>query len=141
MKDKKLEGISDIRDESDREGMRVVIQLKKDEPHQTILNQLYLHTQMQVTFGINLVAIVDNRPELLSLKDMLRHFLAHRREVIIRRTRFELKQAEARAHILEGLLIALDYLDQVIDLIRAAATAEANGQLMAGSSSAAPVAT
>ncbi len=120
VKDKKLEGISEIRDESDREGMRVVIQLKKDESHQTILNQLFLHTHMQVTFGINLVAIVENRPELLNLRDMLRHFLAHRREVILRRTRYELKQAEARAHILAGLLIALDHLDEVIDLIRAA---------------------
>ncbi|MEJ2092081.1 MAG: DNA gyrase subunit A [Syntrophobacterales bacterium] len=120
VKDKKIEGISEIRDESDREGLRVVIQLKKDEPTQTILNQLYLHTQMQVTFGINLVAIVENRPELLNLRDLLRHFLAHRREVILRRTRYELKQAEARAHILAGLLIALDHLDEVIDLIRAA---------------------
>jgi DNA gyrase subunit A len=120
VKDKKLEGISEIRDESDREGLRVVIQLKRDESAQTILNQLYLHTQMQVTFGINLVAIVENRPELLNLRDLLRHFLAHRREVILRRTRYELKQAEARAHILAGLLIALDHLDEVIDLIRAA---------------------
>ena len=103
VKDKKMEGISDIRDESDREGLRVAILLKKDELAQTILNQLYLHTQMQVTFGINLVAIVHNRPELLSLKDLLHHFLEHRREVILRRTRYELKQAEARAHILEGL--------------------------------------
>ncbi len=132
VKDKKLEGISEIRDESDREGMRVVIQLKKDESHQTILNQLFLHTQMQVTFGINLVAIVENRPELLNLRDMLRHFLAHRREVILRRTRYELKQAEARAHILAGLLIALDHLDEVIDLIRAAPdAATAKEQLIA----------
>jgi len=131
VKDKKIEGISEIRDESDREGLRVVIQLKKDEPAQTILNQLYLHTQMQVTFGINLVAIVENRPELLSLRDLLRHFLAHRQEVIIRRTRYELKQAEARAHILAGLLIALDHLDEVIDLIRAAPdTATAKEQLI-----------
>jgi DNA gyrase subunit A len=133
VKDKKVEGISDIRDESDREGLRVTIQLKKDESPQTILNQLYLHTQMQVTFGINLVAIVHNRPELLPLKDLLHHFLEHRREVIIRRTRYELRQAEARAHILEGLLVALSYLDQVIALIRAAANpAEAKAQLMAG---------
>ena len=131
VKDKKIEGISEIRDESDREGLRVVIQLKKDEPAQTILNQLYLHTQMQVTFGINLVAIVENRPELLNLRDLLRHFLAHRREVILRRTRYELKQAEARAHILRGLLIALDHLDEVIDLIRAAPdTATAKEQLI-----------
>ena len=120
VKDKKIEGISEIRDESDREGLRVIVQLKKDEPTQTILNQLYQHTQMQVTFGINLVAIVHNRPELLNLKDLLRHFLDHRREVIIRRTKYELKQAEARAHILAGLLVALDHLDEVIALIRAA---------------------
>jgi DNA gyrase subunit A len=120
VKDKRIEGISEIRDESDRDGLRMVIQLKKDESHETILNQLFLHTQMQVTFGINLVAIVENRPELLGLRDLLRHFLAHRREVILRRTRFELKQAEARAHILAGLLIALDHLDEVIDLIRSA---------------------
>uniref|UniRef100_A0A7C3SIN5 DNA gyrase subunit A n=1 Tax=Desulfobacca acetoxidans TaxID=60893 RepID=A0A7C3SIN5_9BACT len=132
VKDKKIEGIADIRDESDREGLRVVIQLKKEEPAQTILNQLYQHTQMQVTFGINLVAIVHNRPELLTLKDLLRHFLDHRREVIIRRTRYELKQAEARAHILAGLLVALDHLDEVIALIRAAASPPtAKDQLMA----------
>jgi DNA gyrase subunit A len=133
VKEKKVEGIADIRDESDREGMRVNILLKKDEGSQAILNQLYLHTQMQVTFGINLVAIVHNRPELLNLKDLLRHFLEHRREVIVRRTRFELKNAEARAHILAGLLIALDHLDAVISLIRAAATpAAAKEELMAG---------
>jgi len=134
VKEKKVEGISDIRDESDREGMRVVIMLKKEETAQPILNQLYLHTNMQVTFGINLVAIVHNRPELLGLKDLLSHFLEHRREVILRRTRYELKQAEARAHILDGLLMALSYLDQVIALIRAAANpAAAKEQLMAGS--------
>ncbi len=133
VKDKKIEGIAEFRDESDREGLRVSILLKKDENAQTILNQLYLNTQMQVTFGINLVAIVHNRPELLSLKDLLYHFLEHRREVILRRTRYELKQAEARAHVLDGLLIALDWLDQVIAMIRAAATPpEAKTQLMAG---------
>ena len=133
VKDKKIEGISDLRDESDREGLRVAIMLKKDELPQPILNQLYTHTNMQVTFGINLVAIVHNRPELLSLKDLLHHFLEHRREVILRRTRYELKQAEARAHILEGFLIALDWLDAVINMIRAAATPpEAKQQLMAG---------
>jgi DNA gyrase subunit A len=133
VKDKKMEGISDIRDESDREGLRVAIMLKKDELPQPILNQLYIHTNMQVTFGINLVAIVHNRPELLSLKDLLHHFLEHRREVILRRTRYELKQAEARAHILEGFLIALDFLDMVIAMIRAAANPpEAKQQLMAG---------
>jgi DNA gyrase subunit A len=133
VKGKKIEGIADLRDESDREGLRVVIQLKKEEAAQAILNQLYLHTQMQVTFGINLVAIVHNRPELLGLKDLLRHYLEHRREVILRRTRYELKQAEARAHILAGLLTALAHLDAVIALIRAAANpAVAQEQLMGG---------
>ncbi len=120
VKEKKIEGIAELRDESDREGMRVAILLKKDESAQAILNQLYLHTQMQVTFGINLVAIVHNRPELLNLKDLLRHFLEHRREVILRRTRFDLKNAEARAHILAGLLIALEHLEAIINLIKAA---------------------
>ena len=133
VKDKKMEGIADIRDESDREGLRVAIMLKKDELPQPILNQLYIHTNMQVTFGINLVGIVHNRPELLSLKDLLHHFLEHRREVIVRRTRYELKHAEARAHILEGFLIALDWLDAVIAMIRAAANPpEAKQQLMGG---------
>jgi DNA gyrase subunit A len=133
VKEKKIEGIADLRDESDREGLRVVIQLKKDEAAQAILNQLYLHTQMQVTFGINLVAIVHNRPELLGLKDLLRHYLEHRREVTLRRTRYELKQAEARAHLLAGLLTALAHLDAVIALIRAAANpAVAREQLRAG---------
>lgn len=131
VRDKKIEGISDIRDESDREGLRVVIQLRKDEPAEIILNQLFLHTPLQITFGINLVAIVGNRPELLSLKDLLHHFLAHRKEVILRRTRYELRQAEARAHLLAGLLIALEHLDAVIALIRAAANpAVAKEQLM-----------
>ncbi|MDD3581023.1 MAG: DNA gyrase subunit A [Desulfobacca sp.] len=132
VKDKKIEGIADIRDESDREGMRVVIQLKKEEIPQTILNQLFLHTQMQVTYGINLVAIVNNRPEILTLKDLLGEFLKHRREVILRRTRYELRKAEERAHILAGLKIALDHLDQVIALVRAAASpAVAREQLIA----------
>jgi DNA gyrase subunit A len=132
VKEKKIEGIADIRDESDREGLRVAILLKKDEEAQTILNQLYLHTQMQVTFGINLVAIVHNRPELLPLKELLRHFLEHRREVIIRRTGFDLKNAEARAHILAGLLICLEHLEEIINLIKAAANpGAARDQLMA----------
>jgi DNA gyrase subunit A len=131
VKDKKIEGISDLRDESDREGLRVVIQIKKDAIVQTILNQLFLHTQMQVTFGINLVAIVNNRPEILTLKDLLSEFLKHRREVIVRRTRYELRQAEERAHILSGLKIALDHLDEIISLIRAASNPkEAKEQLV-----------
>ena len=133
VKERKIEGISDIRDESDREGMRVVITLRRDELSQPILNQLFAHTQMQVTYGINLVAIVHNRPELLSLKDLLLEFLKHRREVIVRRTRYELRKAEERAHILAGLKIALDHLDQIIALIRAAASpATAREQLMTG---------
>ncbi|MBM4289381.1 MAG: DNA gyrase subunit A [Deltaproteobacteria bacterium] len=131
VKDKKIEGISDLRDESDREGMRVVIQLRRDEMPQPILNQLFAHTQMQVTYGINLVAIVNNRPEVLTLPDILQEFIKHRREVIVRRTRFELRKAEERAHILAGLKIALDHLDQIIALIRAAASpATARGQLV-----------
>ena len=114
VKDKKIEGITDIRDESDREGMRVVIQLRKDEIPQTILNQLFAHTNMQVTYGINLVAIVNNRPEILTLKNLLQEFIKHRKEVIVRRTRYELRKAEERAHILAGLKIALDHLDEII---------------------------
>jgi DNA gyrase subunit A len=133
VKDKKIEGIADIRDESDREGMRLVIQLRKDEISQTLLNQLFAHTQMQVTYGINLVAIVNNRPEILTLKDLLREFIKHRLEVIVRRTRYELRKAEERAHILAGLKIALDQLDEIIALIRAAASpAIARSQLVEG---------
>ena len=133
VKEKKIEGITDIRDESDREGMRVVIQLRKDEIPQTILNQLFAHTQMQVTYGINLVAIVNNRPEILTLKDLLQEFIKHRKEVIVRRTRYELRKAEERAHILAGLKIALDHLDEIITLIRAAASpAIARSQLVEG---------
>jgi DNA gyrase subunit A len=131
VKDKKIEGITDIRDESDREGMRVVIQLRKDEIEQTVLNQLFAHTNMQVTYGINLVAIVNNRPEILTLKDLLQEFIKHRKEVIVRRTRYELRKAEERAHILAGLKIALDHLDEIITLIRAEASpASARGQLV-----------
>ena len=114
VKDKKLTGIQDIRDESDREGMRVVFDLKRDENAHVILNQLYKFTQMQVTFGIIMLAIVDRRPELMNLKAALNHFIHFRKEVVIRRTRFELAKAEQRAHILEGLKIALDNLDEVI---------------------------
>ena len=131
VKEKKIEGISDIRDESDREGMRVVIQLRKDEIAQTILNQLFAHTHMQITYGINLVAIVNNRPEILTLKNLLQEFIKHRKEVIVRRTRYELRKAEERAHILAGLKIALDHLDEIIALIRGAANpAGARSQLV-----------
>jgi DNA gyrase subunit A len=133
VREKKLEGISDIRDESDRDGMRIVIELKRDEEPQIILNHLYKQTQMQCSFGINMLAIVNGRPKLLSLKDAISHFVDHRREIVTRRTIFELKKAEARAHILEGLKIALDWLDAVIELIRASKNPEeAKAGLMAG---------
>jgi DNA gyrase subunit A len=113
-----IAGISDLRDESDRNGLRVVIELKRDAPSQVILNQLYKHTQMQQTFGANLLALVGNRPETLTLKDLIREFVNHRRDVIVKRTRFELREAEARAHILEGLRIALDHIDAIVQLIK-----------------------
>lgn len=118
--EKKIDGISDLRDESDREGMRIVVELKRDAVPEVVLNQLYKLTPMQESFGINMLAIVEGRPKLLSLKDALQVFIAHRKEVITRRTNFELRKAEARLHILEGLKIALDHLDAVIKLIRAA---------------------
>ena len=118
IQEKRIEGISDLRDESDREGMRVVIELKKTENPLVVLNQLYKHTQMQNTFGVIMLALVHNRPEVLTLKQILSAFIEHRREVVIRRTSFELRKAEERAHILEGLKIALSNLDAVIALIR-----------------------
>ncbi|MFQ5665750.1 MAG: DNA gyrase subunit A [Candidatus Binatia bacterium] len=117
---KKIEGIADLRDESDRDGMRIVIELKKDANPDVVLNQLYKLTPMQESFGVIMLAIVDNRPKLLNLKEALEVFLGHRREVVTRRTAFELRKAEARLHILEGLRIALDHLDAVIRLIRGA---------------------
>jgi DNA gyrase subunit A len=117
-KDKKIEGISDLRDESDRDGMRIVIELKRDAQPQVVLNQLYRHTQMQSSFGVILLALVKQKPKILTLKEMLQHFIDHRHEVLLRRTRFDLDKAEKRAHILEGLKIALDHLDAVIALIR-----------------------
>lgn len=122
VKDKKIEGISDIRDESDRRGMRVVIELKRGENSYVIKNLLFKHTPLRSTFGVILLALVDNRPKILNLKEMLLHYLNHRREIIIRRTQFDLKKAEQRCHILEGLIIALDQIDQVISLIRASKT-------------------
>jgi DNA gyrase subunit A len=120
VREKKITGISDLRDESDRSGMRLVIELKRGgDPSVVVLNQLYKHTQMQTTFGVNMVALVDGVPKTLGLKEMVQHYVTHQREVVIRRTQFELRRAEARAHILEGLLIALDNLDAVIKLIRA----------------------
>ncbi|RKY03793.1 MAG: DNA gyrase subunit A [Spirochaetes bacterium] len=115
---KKLEGIADLRDESNKEGIRIVIELKKNEIAQAILNYLYKHTQMQISFGIILLAIVNNRPVILNLKDMLFHFIQFREEVITRKSRFELKKAEERAHILEGFKKALDHIDEIISLIK-----------------------
>jgi len=122
VRDKKLEGISDIRDESDRDGIRVVIELKREENPNVVLNQLYKFTKLETTFGIINLAIVHGRPRLLGLKDMLRHFVDFRREVVVRRTAFDLRKAEERAHILEGLKKALDHLDEIITLIRESKT-------------------
>ena len=115
---KQIEGIRYIRDESDREGMRIAISLKRDQVAGVVINQLYKHTQMENTFGIILLAIVNNQPQLLSFKEILKHFIYHRKNIIIRRTSYDLKKAQARAHILEGLKIALDNLDNVVSLIR-----------------------
>lgn len=126
-----IAGISDLRDESDRDGMRVVIDLKRDAPSQVILNQLYKHTAMQQTFGANMLALIGNRPETLTLRGMLQAFVSHRRDVIIRRTRYDLDQAEKRAHILDGLRIALDNIDAIVQLIRSSKdTAEAKAGLI-----------
>jgi len=131
VRDKKIEGISDIRDESDRDGIRAVVILKRDAVPQVVLNNLFQHTALQQNFGINMVAIVGGRPKTLTLREILVHFLEHRREVVTRRSAFELRQAEARAHILEGLKIALDHIDEVVALIRASKdTAIARSGLM-----------
>ncbi|NPV42538.1 MAG: DNA gyrase subunit A [Firmicutes bacterium] len=118
VKDKKIDGISDLRDESDRSGMRIVIELKKDANPNIVLNQLYKHTQMQITFGVIMLALVDGEPKILNLREMIYYYLGHQKEVVTRRTRFDLNKAEERAHILEGLRIALANLDAVIDLIK-----------------------
>jgi DNA gyrase subunit A len=122
VREKKIEGISEIRDESDREGIRVVLDLKRGEMAEVVLNNLYKHTQMESTFGIIMLAIVSGQPQVMPLKKILSHFLQHRRDVVIRRTRFELRKAEERAHILEGLKVALDHLDAIIALIRKSKT-------------------
>ena len=122
VREKRIEGISDLRDESDRDGMRIVIELKRDQYAEVILNQLYKHTQLQVTFGAIMLALVDQRPRCLNLKEMMELFLRHRRDVIVRRTIFLLAKAEARDHIVQGLLIALDNIDAVVSLIRASQT-------------------
>ncbi|MFO7613289.1 MAG: DNA gyrase subunit A [Bacteroidales bacterium] len=120
--EKKIEGITDIRDESDRQGLRIVYDLKKDTVANVVLNKLYQMTALQTAFNVNNVALVHGKPKMLNLKDLIHYFVEHRHEVVIRRTRYELEQAEKRAHILEGLLVALDHLDEVIALIRASRT-------------------
>jgi DNA gyrase subunit A len=120
--EKRIEGISDLRDESSREGMRIVIELKRGELAEVVLNNLYRNTQMQTTFGIIFLAIVNNKPEVMDLPTILRHFIDHRKEIVVRRTRFELRKAEERAHILEGLVKALDILDELIAFIRSVRT-------------------
>ncbi len=122
--EKKIEGISDIRDESDRKGMRIVYEIKRDASANVVLNQLYSFTQLQSSYGVNNVCLVKGRPYTLNLKDLIKYFVEFRHEVVVRRTEFDLKQAEKRAHILEGLLIALDHLDEIIKLIRASKTPE-----------------
>ena len=129
--DKKIDGISNINDESDRNGMRIVIDLKRDAIANVVLNLLFKHSQLQSSFSVNNIALVKGRPEMLNLKDMLVHFVEHRHEVVVRRTKFELEQAKKKAHILEGLLIALDNIDEVIAIIRASKTVdEARATLM-----------
>jgi len=124
VREKKLDGITDLRDESDRSGMRIVIELRRDVNPQVILNLLYKHTQMEESFGINLLSLVEGQPKVLNLKQMLHYFIEHQKNVIARRTRFELNKAEAEAHILEGLRIALDHIDEVIEAIRSSTNDE-----------------
>lgn len=129
--EKRVDGISDLRDESDRRGMRIVIELKKDVNPQIVLNTLFKHTQMQETFGVNMLALVGGVPRVLNLQQMLYYYIEHQKDVIVRRTRYDLNRAEARAHILEGLLVALDHIDEVVNLIRTSKTgAEAKEGLM-----------
>jgi DNA gyrase subunit A len=124
VRDKLIDGIADLRDESDRDGMRIVVELKRDAQTDVVLNQLFKHTQMQATFGVIMLALVDGEPKILNLKELLNLFIEHRHDVITRRTQFELNKAEHRAHILEGLKIALDHIDAVIKLIRSSKTVE-----------------
>ena len=132
VKEKKLEGISELRDESDKDGMRIVIEIRKDAMADVVLNNLFQQTQLQVTFGINMVALLDGQPRLLNLKDILEAFIRHRREVVTRRTIFELRKARARAHILEGLTVALANIDEMIELIKnSASPAEARERMLA----------
>ena len=124
VKDKRLEGISDIRDESDRNGMAIVIDIKRDSNPNVVLNYLYKHTQLQDTFGVIMLALVNNEPKVMNIKEILQHYINHQKDVVTRRTRYDLDKAEARAHVLEGLLVALDHIDEVISLIRSSRTVQ-----------------
>ena len=131
VKDKKIEGIADLRDESDRTGMRIVIELKRDVNANIVLNQLYKHTQLQDTFSIIMIALVDGQPKVLNLKEIITHYINHQKDVIVRRTEYDLRKAEARAHILEGLRIALDNIDEIINILRSSKTVpEAKQRMM-----------
>ena len=131
VRDKRIEGISDLRDESDRNGLRVIIELKKGVSPKIILNQLFTHTQLQVNFNVNALALADGKPKLLNIKDMIQYFIQHRRDVVIRRAKYDLRKAEERAHILRGLKIALDNIDEVIQIIKESKDVEtARGRLM-----------
>lgn len=131
VKNKQIEGIRYVRDESDREGMRIAVGLKKDQMSEVVINQLYKHTQLENSFGIIFLAVVNNRPQVLNLKELIEFFILHRKEIIVRRTRYDLRKAEERAHILQGLKIALDHLDAVVAMIRASKTpVEAKERLM-----------
>lgn len=131
VRDKKIDGITDLSDQSSREGMRVVIELRKDVNANVLLNQLYKHTQLQDTFGVIMLALVNNQPKVMNILEMLNHYLKHQEEVITRRTKYELNKAEERAHILEGLLVALDHIDEVISIIRGSRTVQiAKSELM-----------
>ena len=121
---KKIDGITDLRDETNREGMRVVIELRKDANANVILNQLYKHTQLQDSFGVIMLALVNNEPKVMNLLDMLTHYIRHQEEVVTRRTRYDLNKAEERDHILQGLLIALDHIDEVFQIIRSSQTTQ-----------------
>ena len=128
VRDKKVEGITDLRDESDRDGMRIVVEVKRDAIPYIVLNQLYKHTQMQATFGVIMLALVNGQPRVLTLRQMLSYFLAHRHDVVVKRTQFELNKAVEREHILEGLKIAVDNIDEVIQIIRGSETTEEAGE-------------
>ena len=119
--EKRIEGISGVRDESDRDGMRLVVELKRDAIPKVVLNQLYKHTAMQTTFGVINLALVNGAPKVMTLKEMLEHFIEHRHDIIVRRTEFDLDEAKKREHILEGLKIAVDNIDEVIKIIRGSA--------------------